>query len=769
MDIKLRQIVSKAAGTYFIVTDASQVTEIEAENKMRLLFINTEKGPVNSLFTFAKGDTVGFNSVFGNASRKKEKGGNFSHSTCLKSLSAGPIAVINLREFTSDDKSYVQGLNANRLTSGNGSVDYSTLFNTNAFWAPKKVNLESIASIEADLLQFANIGTNNPITIIGVKSTKVSSLTSEGEEKLSTTKLEILDYPLLLANPNLLVEDTFIDVYVFNNAFTTPNTNQYFGHLFNASGEIELSRIDELIAIKEAGFVKVFTGSIIPNLKSEDDVEISIDSVINQLYMQYGLMCNINEDKFELTDTDILDFYGTNIYSADDGTLVVLSGSGQTIYSHSGPLALTYSTVVYPPTVLSELTVIQTNIVDYTAYDTTLNTSNITFRGAFEQGLKIGDKLYGEDGPCIIESMEIISTEDSWYGTEEYTLVEYTYSGVLKDEKIKKINSFVEYGSVKPSTLNTYVLRSEQLTDGTATRQNTILNMMNNPGIVKGIKGVSGLRYVVDCFKSFVEPSYKSQFGSLMVSLDEGNRFLRAIINEPFIEDLQNSSNPLFKQTPSGVFDFSYVAIGGNKTYSTKLLTKFATGSDMCFFFGPEDIVKTVNKGIAGQVSNLFYGKRYAFDVVANESGYIDGITELGYAIDDDERVSCEKFRYNPIIDLDGALTIYGNNSGTAIKSAQQQIQNSELLAYIKESLYKQSKSEAFKPGNYDDYLRTETESKNFMEALALAGAIKPNPIVQCDANNNTTEISKQRIKLVHIEYTPTDSLEKVVFDLQIN
>jgi len=72
MDANLRQILSKSAGTYFIVTDKSQVAAITADNKLRLIPICVEKGPVNILLTFAKGDKVGFTSVFGKATRKLE-------------------------------------------------------------------------------------------------------------------------------------------------------------------------------------------------------------------------------------------------------------------------------------------------------------------------------------------------------------------------------------------------------------------------------------------------------------------------------------------------------------------------------------------------------------------------------------------------------------------------------------------------------------------------------------------------------------------------
>ena len=86
MDILLRQIAGKPAGTYFITRDNSGVEEIENENKLRLIFINSPKGPVNCVITFAKGDVAGFNTIFGKSSRILEKRGNYSLKTAEQML-----------------------------------------------------------------------------------------------------------------------------------------------------------------------------------------------------------------------------------------------------------------------------------------------------------------------------------------------------------------------------------------------------------------------------------------------------------------------------------------------------------------------------------------------------------------------------------------------------------------------------------------------------------------------------------------------------------
>lgn len=770
LDIELRRIVPKAAGTYFIVRDNSQVEEIEAENKMRLFFINVEQGPINMAISFAKGDKTGFQTTFGKGTRMMKKKGNFSIDTCLDALDAGPITVVNLRKFDDElDKCDVCGFNMNtqKLLKSVVETPYRSLFNTNSFWTPTYDAMNNI--VENSLLNFANVG-NSDFSIFVVRSKNVSTVTSEGNESLANCSMVIDEYPAI--DFNQLVGDTIVDVYLFNNTFdpSTVTTNKYYGHLFNDNGYLDLQRIDELCSIPESGYKRMFTGSVIPNLTNENGEEISINTVINQYFMETGLICDINEDLFEMETANFID---PTCYSFYDETGKRKEDVADVMLSHVLPETLSKcESIVFPPTT-NEQNVEPEAAQIYVYPVETVSSDKNSFITSFEQGIRYGDVIKGVDRNLNVDRIEIL--EENYDKTElfaGYTRVKVTCDGVvdIQDGKITKFSDFTyNYGYIKPTNLKAYKVRSEQFIDGTPTKQSEILDMMIDPGIIKGIKGTAGIRYVVDCFKSYVESGYKSQYGSLMESLDEGNRFVRAIINEPFITDLQKSTNPLFKQLLNGTFDISYLPDGGNKNYSTKLLTKFTLGADKCFFFGPGEKVNNVIVGLAGKISNLFYTKTNAFDVVANETGIIDGIQELEYPLDDEDRMYCEQFLWNPIINFGGNNLIFGNLTGQKKKTAQQQIHNSELLAYIKEQLYNLSKSEAFKKGNYDDYLRTETESKNFMNSLALAGAIDADPVVICNTTNNTLEIRKQKIKLVHIEYTPVDCLDKVVFDLTIN
>lgn len=827
IDIRLRRIIPKAAGTYFIVRDNSQVAELEAENKMRLMFINVEQGPVNVAVSFAKGDKTGFQSIFGKATRAMRKAGNFSIDTCLDALEAGPITVINLRKFTNDHKAGVSFFNTS--TSGSSidstvvtEIPYRKLFHTNTFWTPNYNALNEIDS--KTLLQFGNVGKTSLSVIVTKSKTLYKTLTNEGEKSLKNTELLIEEFPALIDNP-AKIKDTMVDVWLFNNNFEdAPDTNRYYGECFENGYIKNFETLEKLATIPESGFVKTFTGSLIPNLKSETGNPISINDVINQNFMSTGLICDLNEDVLELdysTENNCFETYGTYLYDFNNLESEFVSAKGQVparLLSHPvlkkipfvneikalEPAKLTDATYKIDKTKISKLTVglVHENAEDI-GEDGKKGLLYNKFRTAFEYGLNVGDVLLGNSNiPVEIIGIEEVAepkkfkfnktsgeptqedSETDAEHTKSLKYVTYICSGRLDFDnhtfsKENKTGEIIVLGSILEPKMKPVSMRAVDVTENQyiskgadSRKQEEILDMMNDPGIVRGIIGLHGIRYVVDCFKSYVESGYKSQYGKLMQSLDEANKFVRTIANEPFIEDFMKSIDPLFKTSPEGAFDLSFLQDGGNKVYSPRTLSKPTIGGEYVFFFGPgykKADSNTVTYPLAGKISNLFYLKENAFDVVANESGIVDGISQLEYNFDDVERMYLEKFLYNAVIRIGSQMRIFQNLTAYPKRTSMQQIHNSELLAYIKENLNTLAKNEAFKKGTYDDYLRVEVECKDFMQSLALAGAIESNPVVICSEKNNTAELRKQKIKLIHIEYTPLDALDKVVFDLNIN
>lgn len=74
--------------------------------------------------------------------------------------------------------------------------------------------------------------------------------------------------------------------------------------------------------------------------------------------------------------------------------------------------------------------------------------------------------------------------------------------------------------------------------------------------------------------------------------------------------------------------DISYSVTGGNTNYSTNFLSKFSTGSEMCFYFGSV-LEGQRRNSCCCRCFNLFIQK-HAFDVVCKSlTGYLDAIDGL--------------------------------------------------------------------------------------------------------------------------------------------
>ena len=329
MDYKLRQIAgNKPAGTYFVVTDQSNATEIMPNMNVRLAFINEKMGPINTMVYFDRGATAEFQNVFGKRNRRNEKNGNFGIKSCLEMIEAGPLCVINLRAFDSEyDKTTVSSLGASKIDEIIKDTPYADMFNKNGFWTPRSKNLLKVFGADENLLNFANVGTGNvSIMVVASSAETVSAITNEYNKTLVDVDLEVEAYPALIADSNKKLYETFVDVYVFANSFVDANSNVHYKHLFqNTEGGalINQSDIESLTNIKASGYINKFTGSVIPYL-IEGTNQLSIDMVINQFYQETGLFCSINAEVLETETINGMPVINTGAsgYHTETGALV---------------------------------------------------------------------------------------------------------------------------------------------------------------------------------------------------------------------------------------------------------------------------------------------------------------------------------------------------------------------------------------------------------------------------------------------------------------
>lgn len=344
--------------------------------------------------------------------------------------------------------------------------------------------------------------------------------------------------------------------------------------------------------------------------------------------------------------------------------------------------------------------------------------------------------------------------------------------------QITKVNPFFDDNyRLNAIVLSAYKIRKEQFTNGTNTRQSEILDIMNYPNIVKGLKNAKDYRprYLIDAFKSFIEPSYKYQFGVLAKELSEKSTiFCRAICNEAFIEDMMDSKNPYFRKTPQSNFSTEYVETGGNrKLPGTNTYEKSKDGDCYCFFFGPGLTVDHFGTPIvappAGVVSKAFidkYTQKFPYTIVANKTGILSGsnVTGVEIDLDQDDRAPLERVGYNPIIrELGMGIIIFGNNTAQyRVRSAMSKIHVSELIAFIQEQMLAIMKDYNFELNDYQNRLEIKKRADEVMSQILDNGGVLYYENI-CDTSNNTLEIIENDMGILDTVIVPGHGMEKIV------
>ena len=325
--------------------------------------------------------------------------------------------------------------------------------------------------------------------------------------------------------------------------------------------------------------------------------------------------------------------------------------------------------------------------------------------------------------------------------------------------------------------LPAYKARKDQFTNGTNTRQSQILDIMNQPNIVKGLKNSLDMkpRYLVDAFKTYIEPSYKYQFGSLAQELSEKSTvFCRAIINEAFVEDMMESVNPYFRKDADSNFSTEYVETGGNqKIASSNNYQKSTNGDKYCFYFGPGLKVNHYGQEVivppAGAVSKCFldkYSYNFPYTIVANKTGIVTAanMTGVEFDFDQDDRGPLERVGYNALIEETGTgVLIYGNNTGQyRVKTSMSKIHVSELVAFIQEQMLAIMKDYIFQWNDYQNRLEIKTRADVVMNQIIDNGGVQYFQNV-CDETNNTNEIIENDMGILDTIIVPARGMEKMV------
>ena len=342
-------------------------------------------------------------------------------------------------------------------------------------------------------------------------------------------------------------------------------------------------------------------------------------------------------------------------------------------------------------------------------------------------------------------------------------------------QHIFKVNSFDNsVDQFVPTNLKAYTARTAQFLDGTATRQNDILDLLL--GDLKGAlanQDLFSFNYIVDGFKSYIEPNVKSQLKEVAAA-----RILcRAIYSMPSIYDFQRSTNPYFRSRIDGRFEPRFIALGGNLQlpYSNSFSLPSENGY-YAYGFGP-NILLSDGKLMppAALVSNLFArkytnGAPYATLAGPGEGSITgSGVAGVEYVFNESndgngDRDFLDPFGYNVILRKTATgLQIYGNRtSNNTVESALSSIHTSEIVMYIQERVKSLLERFVFKYNTAQNRLVIKEEADGICAEPLGDGAIS-GFTNQMDDLNNTGEVIRNRIGILDTKIIANNGMEILV------
>jgi hypothetical protein len=318
-----------------------------------------------------------------------------------------------------------------------------------------------------------------------------------------------------------------------------------------------------------------------------------------------------------------------------------------------------------------------------------------------------------------------------------------------------------------------------QFVDGTAAKQSTILDIINTGGIQNGLLDFERypFAYLLDAFKTYIEPSPKLQLQTLANAayLQKG---FNTILSLPFFDDFKACTNPYFKASPTAEFDPAYIPLGGNTALAyTQLFTMYSDGDVAQFgaFYGPEliysdGITTTIYPASAAIALNfadkiLKTGKN-RFDIVAGETnGLIQaaGTSKVNYELTSDNLDALEPAGFNCIVLKKGALEIRGDgNARNYIKTALSNVSNVELLIMIAHKGWDILDPKVNKRNTASVRTQAKAEMDAYLQSLVSKDALESYDVV-CDLTNNTADIRSNGYLIMDTSIYTADGIKIAV------
>jgi len=291
--------------------------------------------------------------------------------------------------------------------------------------------------------------------------------------------------------------------------------------------------------------------------------------------------------------------------------------------------------------------------------------------------------------------------------------------------------------------------------NGTAARQKQILDRLTDNWCVTSFSDptIFRCRYMVDSFKTYIEPNAKYQYATLA---DKSARFL-VFIPAPFYYELRNSKNPDFKDL-LGDFQMSYVANGSNPDKPSTNSFFYARSGDKGRYLYP---IMNVNYNIGfgdktvpatGAIAKLFYSKltgvNKVYDIVAGADWPLGaaGITGPEFESGPEDRAAMERMGTNVIQVVEGILQVRSSKTAyQTVLSAFNYPETMEKCFFVADNVESTLNGKLFKYNNADARLAVKKRADSVCDIMVADGVIADYDN-KCDLDNNPVEVRKNRI-----------------------
>ena len=339
------------AGVYTVISDESVTSQPANGMQVQLIVGSSKVGQVNRPFYIEKGDLKTFRSLFGTIDKTLERRGSFFHRSAETALQSSPILAMNVIPLNNTTHNGNPTAEADTAEYQTFSVDsskpncdkrsklFASYFQKERFYIPKKEYLLATRqSTDKELFSLVNIG-STPLSFIITKASNTKRYDITVRDWYATQGLAI---PAFL-KPDDLISDSFITVTAVAGdysqlKYTTLSNDTTFSKYFTSNG-LKADMYERFLSDPEVAMKFSVTGSIIPNLIDSDGSPLSIDSLINNNVLSYGVIAAVDEaqlDRYESGDQEAyLDLVGHRLIGSNIQRVNLMSYDSEVIKGRS--------------------------------------------------------------------------------------------------------------------------------------------------------------------------------------------------------------------------------------------------------------------------------------------------------------------------------------------------------------------------------------------------------------------------------------------------